>query len=190
MMRSMLTITRRGSSTASWLHAGRYSGGHQPDQPAGPDRAFDLAIVAGVAYGWQMGSSIEIYYAAAARSMSMSWHDFVYGAFDPAGTVSVDKLPGALWVQALSVRLFGVHTWAVALPQVIEGVLTVLVLFRAVRRLAGAEAAIVAAAVLAMRSGGGRPGPGQHFRHAADPPTRPGRRRAGGALRDREPAQE
>ena len=109
-----------------------------------------LAAVAGVAYGWRMGSSIEIYYAAAARSMSASWHDFAYGAFDPAGTISVDKLPGALWIQALSVRLFGVHTWAIVLPQVVEGVLTVLVLYRVVRRLAGAEAAIVAAAVLAV----------------------------------------
>ena len=107
-------------------------------------------MVAGIAYGWQMGSSIEIYYAAAARSMSMSWHDFVYGAFDPAGTISVDKLPGALWIQALFVRLFGVHTWAVALPQVLEGILTVLVLYRVVRRLAGAGAAILAAGVLAL----------------------------------------
>jgi 4-amino-4-deoxy-L-arabinose transferase-like glycosyltransferase len=109
-----------------------------------------LAAWSGVAYGWQMGSSIEIYYAAAVRSMSMSWHAFFYGAFDPAGTISVDKLPGALWIQALSVRLLGVHTWAIALPQVLEGVLTVLVLYRVVRRLAGAEAAIVAAAVLAV----------------------------------------
>ena len=68
----------------------------------------------------------------------------------PAGTISVDKLPGALWLQALSVRLLGVHTWAVALPQVIEGALTVLVLFRAVRRLAGPVAGVVAAAVLTL----------------------------------------
>ena len=106
--------------------------------------------MAGVAYGWRMGSSIEIYYAAAARSMSMNWHDFVYGAFDPAGSVSVDKLPGALWIQALFVRFLGAHTWVVALPQMLEGVLTVLVLYRVVRRLAGVEAAIVAAAVLAI----------------------------------------
>ena len=86
-----------------------------------------LAALAGVLYGWRMGSSTEIFYAAAARSMSMSWHNFVFAAFDPAGTISVDKLPGALWVQALSVRLFGAHTWVVALPQVIEGALTVLV---------------------------------------------------------------
>ncbi len=109
-----------------------------------------LTVVSGLAYGWRMGSSIEIYYAAAVRSMSMSWHDFVYAAFDPAGTISVDKLPGAFWVQALSVRIFGVHTWAIALPQVLEGSLSVLVLFRTVRRLAGPAAGLIAAGVLAF----------------------------------------
>jgi 4-amino-4-deoxy-L-arabinose transferase-like glycosyltransferase len=62
----------------------------------------------------------------------------------------VDKLPGALWLQALSVRAFGVHTWAIILPQVIEGILTVLVLYRAVRRLAGPSAGLIAALVLAV----------------------------------------
>ena len=82
--------------------------------------------------------------------MSMSWHDFIFGAADPWGTVSVDKLPGALWVQALSLRIFGFHVWALVLPQVIEGVLTVLVLYRAVRRVAGAGAGLVAAVVMAV----------------------------------------
>ena len=81
--------------------------------------------------------------------MSHSWHDMVFGAFDPAGTITVDKLPGALWVQALSVRLFGFHVWSVMLPQAVEGALTVLVLYHAVRRLAGPLAGIVAAVVLA-----------------------------------------
>jgi len=63
-------------------------------------------------------------YGAAARSMSQSWHDFIFGAFDPAGTVTIDKLPGDLWVQALSLRVFGFHIWALVLPQVVEGVLT------------------------------------------------------------------
>ncbi len=44
--------------------------------------------------------------------MSQSWHDFFFGAFDPWGTVSVDKLPGAFWLQALSLRVFGFHIWA------------------------------------------------------------------------------
>ena len=82
--------------------------------------------------------------------MSMSWHNFIFGAFDPAGTITVDKLPGALWIQALSVRAFGLHTWAIILPQVIEGILTVLVLYRAVTRLAGPTADLIAALVLAV----------------------------------------
>jgi len=110
-----------------------------------------VAVVAAVGYGWGMaGASVESFYGAAARSMSESWHDFIFGAFDPAGTVTVDKLPGALWVQALSLRVFGFHIWALVLPQVAEGVLTVLVLYRAVRRLAGPAAGLTAAAVLAV----------------------------------------
>jgi 4-amino-4-deoxy-L-arabinose transferase-like glycosyltransferase len=96
------------------------------------------------------GASVEPFYGAAARSMAESWHDFIFGAFDPAGTVTVDKLPGELWVQALSLRVFGFHIWALVLPQVVEGVLTILVLYRAVRRLAGPAAGLIAAAVLAV----------------------------------------
>jgi 4-amino-4-deoxy-L-arabinose transferase-like glycosyltransferase len=122
------------------------------DQPAWARPALlAIAVVAAVAYGWGMaGASVEPYYGAAARSMSESWHDFIFGAFDPAGTVTVDKLPGALWVQALSLRVFGFHIWALVLPQVIEGAATILVLYRAVRRLAGPAAGLTAAAVLAV----------------------------------------
>ena len=96
------------------------------------------------------GTYLEAYYAAAVRSMSMSWHDFFFAAFDPAGTVTLDKLPGAFWIQALSVRAFGVGTWAIILPQVVEGVLSVLVLYRIVRRLCGPAAGLIAAALLAL----------------------------------------
>jgi 4-amino-4-deoxy-L-arabinose transferase-like glycosyltransferase len=109
-----------------------------------------IAALSALSYAWGMnGAALEPFYGAAARSMSGSWHDFFFGAFDPAGTVTVDKLPGALWPQALSLRIFGFHVWALVLPQVIEGVLTVIVLYRAVCRLAGPVAGIVAAAVLA-----------------------------------------
>ena len=121
-----------------------------PDQPAWARPALLLVTaLAALAYSWRIGSTIEIYYAAAVRSMSHSWHDTVFGAFDPAGTITVDKLPGALWAQALSVRLFGFHVWSIMLPQAVEGALTVLVLYHAVRRLAGPLAGIVAAVVLA-----------------------------------------
>ena len=43
----------------------------------------------------------------AVRSMSSSWHDFLYASLDRGGVMTVDKPPLALWVQALSVRVFG-----------------------------------------------------------------------------------
>jgi 4-amino-4-deoxy-L-arabinose transferase-like glycosyltransferase len=108
------------------------------------------AALAGLSYAWELGQDpLEPYYAAAVRSMSGSWHDFIFGAFDPAGTITLDKLPGAFWVQALSVHAFGYSTWAMVLPQVVEGVLTVLVLYRAVARLAGSAAGLIAALVVA-----------------------------------------
>ena len=109
-----------------------------------------IAALAGLSYAWELGQDpLEPYYAAAVRSMSGSWHDFIFGAFDPAGTITLDKLPGAFWVQALSVHAFGYSTWAMVLPQVVEGVLTVLVLYRAVARLAGSAAGLIAAFVVA-----------------------------------------
>jgi 4-amino-4-deoxy-L-arabinose transferase-like glycosyltransferase len=110
-----------------------------------------VALVTAASYAWAINRDpLEGYYAAAVRSMSMSWHDFIYGAFDPAGTITLDKLPGAFWIQALSVRAFGLHTWAIVAPQAIEGVLTVLVLYQAVRRLAGPAAGLIAAIVFAV----------------------------------------
>jgi 4-amino-4-deoxy-L-arabinose transferase-like glycosyltransferase len=111
-----------------------------------------IAAVAAFSYAWRAATpvNIESYYAAAARSMSLNFHNFVFAAFDPVGTVSTDKLPGALWVQALSVRIFGPHLWALVLPQVIEGTATVLLLYRAVSRLAGTGAGLAAAGVLAL----------------------------------------
>lgn len=123
-----------------------------PDQPPWARPALlSIACLAGLAYAWGSDSAnLEPFYGAAARSMSTNWHDFFFGAFDPAGTVTVDKLPGALWLQALSLRILGFHVWAVVLPQILEGIATILVLYRAVRRLAGPVAGITAAAVLAV----------------------------------------
>jgi 4-amino-4-deoxy-L-arabinose transferase-like glycosyltransferase len=123
-----------------------------PDQPAWARPALlAIAAVAGLSYAWGMGGAVlEPFYGAAARSMSTSWHDFLFGAFDPEGTVTVNKLPGALWLQALSLRIFGFHVWAIVLPQVLEGVITVLVLYRVTRRLSGPVAGIAAATILAL----------------------------------------
>src|SRR4051812_32927584 len=52
------------------------------------------------------------YYAAATRSMTMSWSNFFFASFDPGGYISVDKPPVALWIAALSARVFGVNSWS------------------------------------------------------------------------------
>lgn len=107
-----------------------------------------VTIAAAAAYSWGLDhDALHMYYAGAVRSMANSWHDFFYGAFDPQGSISVDKVPGAFWVQALSVRVFGYSEWAMVLPQVVAGTLTIPVLYRTVRRVAGARTALTAAVV-------------------------------------------
>jgi 4-amino-4-deoxy-L-arabinose transferase-like glycosyltransferase len=138
------------SSRRAWLR--RLAVWRSPsDQPRWARPA--LLVVTALAtfsYAWGISNfALEPFYAGAVRSMGSNWKDFFYGAVDPNGTVTLDKLPGAFWVQALFVRVFGFHFWSVALPQVIAGALTILVLFRVVRVLAGARAALVAALIVA-----------------------------------------
>jgi len=109
-----------------------------------------IAAAAATGYAWSLTTEgLETFYAAGVRSMAGSWHAFFYDAFDPHATITLDKLPGAFWIQALSVRCFGYSVWAMVLPQVVESTLTVLVLYRAVRRTAGTAAALTASAILA-----------------------------------------
>ncbi len=122
-----------------------------PDQPPWARPALlVVAALAALSYCWGMAhATLETFYGGAVRSMSQSWHDFFFGSFDPWGTVSVDKLPGAFWLQALSLRVFGFHIWAYVVPSAVEGTLTVLVLYRVVRRVGGAGAGLTAAVALA-----------------------------------------
>ena len=90
------------------------------------------------------------YYTAGVRSMMTGWRYFLYHSFDPAGFVSVDKPPVALWIQVASVKLFGFHGLSVLLPQVVEGVAAVWILHRLVQRRFGAPAGLLAALFLAL----------------------------------------
>ncbi len=90
------------------------------------------------------------YYSAAVRSMSTSWHAFLYGSFDAAGVMTVDKPPLALWVQALSVRVFGFHPLSMLVPQALMGVATVGLVYDLVRRRFGRVGGFVAGAALAI----------------------------------------
>jgi 4-amino-4-deoxy-L-arabinose transferase-like glycosyltransferase len=104
-----------------------------------------IVVLAAVLYAWGINhSQYHTFYANAARSMTESWKAFFFGSFDPGNSITLDKLPGFLWPQALSARIFGFHPWSLTLPQVLEGVGSVLVLYRVVRRWAGANAALIA----------------------------------------------
>jgi 4-amino-4-deoxy-L-arabinose transferase-like glycosyltransferase len=123
-----------------------------PGDPSGHQMVlWGVLVLAGVLYGWGVTrAELHPYYTAAVRGMASSWHAFFYGAFDPGASITLDKLPGAFWPQALSVRFFGLNVWAVALPQVVEGVVTVAVLYHVVRRWAGPAAGLLAALVLTL----------------------------------------
>jgi len=89
------------------------------------------------------------YYAAIALSMSKSWPNFFFGALDPAGTVTLDKIPGSYWVPALFVKLFGFSTLSVVLPNALAAVAAAILVAVTAKRMAGPVAGIVAGAVTA-----------------------------------------
>ena len=90
------------------------------------------------------------YYAAAVRSMSTSWHDFLFASLDKGGVMTVDKPPLALWVQALSVRVFGYHSLSILVPQALMGVASVALVYDLVRRRFGRVGGFAAGLALAL----------------------------------------
>ncbi|WP_428965576.1 ArnT family glycosyltransferase [Micromonospora fluostatini] len=128
-----------------------------PGRPQPPPRWARPALVvllAGTAvlYLWGLGASgwANAYYSAAAQAGSQNWTAFFYGSSDAANSITVDKTPAALWLMALSVRLFGLTGWAILVPQALLGVASVALLHATVRRWYGPAAGLVAGTVLAL----------------------------------------
>ena len=90
------------------------------------------------------------FYDAAVRSMTLSWHNFFFGAFDPAAALSIDKPPLDLWLQVASVKLFGWGQFALKLPEALAGTLSVPLLYDTVRRAVNRPAGLGAAVALAV----------------------------------------
>ncbi|MQY33502.1 hypothetical protein SRB17_14630 [Streptomyces sp. RB17] len=110
-----------------------------------------IAALAAVLCLWGLEhSTYHAFYASAVRSMTDSPAGFLYGSFDPAGSITLDKLPGFLWPQALAALVFGFHPWALVLPQALEMVGCVLLLHLLVRRWAGVPAGLLAAVFLTL----------------------------------------
>ncbi|MFF3153293.1 ArnT family glycosyltransferase [Streptomyces sp. NPDC057910] len=125
----------------------------RPEDPAWARPAFlALLAVTCAAYLWNLSASgyANSFYSAAVQAGSQSWKAFFFGSLDAANAITVDKPPAALWPMALSVRLLGLGSWQILLPQVLMGVGTVAVLYAAVRRRFSPAAGLISGAVLAL----------------------------------------
>ncbi|TSD45566.1 glycosyltransferase family 39 protein [Rhodococcus sp. KBS0724] len=111
-----------------------------------------LLVGTGVAYIWGLGASgwANSFYAAAVQAGSVSWKAFFFGSSDAANSITVDKPPMSLWLMSLSVRIFGLNSWAMLVPQALLGVGSVALLWGTVRRYFGAAAGLLAGLVLAL----------------------------------------
>ena len=128
-----------------------------------------LLATAGL-YLWNLGASgwANAFYSAAAQAGAQDWTAWFFGSSDAANAITVDKPPASLWVMGLSVRIFGLSSWSILVPQALMGVGTVWLVYLAVRRaaapatadprlahraglLAGAVMALTPAAVLMFR---------------------------------------
>jgi len=89
------------------------------------------------------------FYAAAVQAGSKSWKAFFFGSFDSSNFITVDKTPASLWVMEISARIFGLSSWSMLVPQALEGVAAVAVLYATVRRWFGPAAGILAGVVMA-----------------------------------------
>ena len=111
-----------------------------------------LLVGTGVAYIWGLGASgwANSFYAAAVQAGSVSWKAFFFGSSDAANAITVDKPPMSLWLMSLSVRIFGLSSWAMLVPQALLGVGSVALLWATVHRYFGAAAGLLAGLVLAL----------------------------------------
>ncbi|PNH83730.1 glycosyltransferase family 39 protein [Arthrobacter sp. AFG20] len=97
-----------------------------------------LLLGTSVLYLWNLGASgwANAFYSAAAQAGSQDWTAWFFGSSDSANAITVDKPPAALWITGLSVRLFGLNSWSILVPQALMGVATAWLLYLAVRRAA------------------------------------------------------
>ncbi len=111
-----------------------------------------LLLATTLLYVWNLTSSgwANAFYSAAVQAGSQSWEAFLFGSSDAGNSITVDKPPAALWVMALSVRVFGLSSFAILLPEVLMGVATVGVVHATVKRHFGAAAGLLSGTVLAL----------------------------------------
>ncbi|GAA4154294.1 glycosyltransferase family 39 protein [Leifsonia shinshuensis] len=111
-----------------------------------------LLAVTALLYLWDLAASgwANSFYSAAVQAGSVNWEAFFYGSSDAANSITVDKPPASLWIMALSVRIFGLSSWSILVPEALMGVATVWLVYLIVRRNFSARTALLAGGVLAV----------------------------------------
>ena len=137
-------------TSRAWLR--RLVRGAESD-PAWARPALLALLVATAAFylvGLTANGYANSFYSAAAQAGSQSWTAWFFGSLDAGNAITVDKPPASLWVMGLSVRLFGLSSAAILVPEVLMGVATVGVLHATVKRAFGAGAGLLAGVALAL----------------------------------------
>jgi 4-amino-4-deoxy-L-arabinose transferase-like glycosyltransferase len=139
-----------GGSRAS--RARRLLRGPQGDPRWARPALCGLLALTALLYLWDLTRNgwANDFYAAAVQAGTKSWKAFFFGSFDQSNFITVDKTPGSLWVMELSGRIFGFSQWSMLVPQALEGVGSVLLLYAAVKRWFGPAAGLIAGLVLAL----------------------------------------
>lgn len=125
----------------------------RPEDPRWARPAFwGLLLATAVLYFYNLSSSgyANSFYSAAVQAGSQSWKAFFFGSLDASNAITVDKPPASLWPMALSVRIFGLSSWAILMPEVLMGIGTVAVVYASVRRRFSPAAGLIAGTVLAL----------------------------------------
>ena len=105
-----------------------------------------LMLAAAFVFLWNLTASgyANEFYSAAAQAGSKSWEAFLWGSLDAGNAITVDKPPASIWLMALSVRLLGLSSFAILLPQALMGIACTYLLYATVRCVWGNAAGIVA----------------------------------------------
>ncbi|MGW2706198.1 ArnT family glycosyltransferase [Streptomyces sp. NPDC001340] len=125
----------------------------RPEDPRWARPAFlGLLALTLVTYLYNLSASgyANSFYSAAVQAGSKSWKAFFFGSLDAGNAITVDKPSAFMWPMELSVRIFGLNSWAILTPEVLMGVGTVVVVYAGVRRRFSPAAGLIAGAVLAL----------------------------------------
>ena len=111
-----------------------------------------VLVLTAVVYLWNLTISgyANTYYAAAALAGSQDWSAWFFGSVDASNFITIDKPPLATMVLGLSVRLFGLSSASILVPQALMGVASVAILMAIVRRTFGKAASLIAGIVMAL----------------------------------------